>query len=244
MPVTKRASLHYIEPYVSMTMAVPFVSMTRFKSLSLSCRPCWVAAIVRQLYWNMAPLLCVEILGEGRRCILLHPAATRRFCILYCWPQQKQTLWTPCWTTKATRPLTGLPTTVRNQEDVDFFHGTKIVLFLAHERTTENNLGLFQQSKNILPICYRQCCCCFFSCTRSRGSKNKENEVQVKLMTFFRKYHIWSSLWPVIFPKFAFKSFVPFVSCLGHEGCLRILLENKLFGNHEGNSFNPLHCAL
>uniref|UniRef100_A0A3Q2ZKB9 Ankyrin repeat domain 52 n=1 Tax=Hippocampus comes TaxID=109280 RepID=A0A3Q2ZKB9_HIPCM len=28
----------------------------------------------------------------------------------------------------------------------------------------------------------------------------------------------------------------------GHEGCLRILLENKLFGNQEGNSFNPLHC--
>ncbi|XP_057701015.1 serine/threonine-protein phosphatase 6 regulatory ankyrin repeat subunit C-like isoform X9 [Corythoichthys intestinalis] len=30
----------------------------------------------------------------------------------------------------------------------------------------------------------------------------------------------------------------------GHEGCLRILLEKKLFGNQEGNSFKPLHCAL
>uniref|UniRef100_A0A671YG43 Ankyrin repeat domain 52 n=1 Tax=Sparus aurata TaxID=8175 RepID=A0A671YG43_SPAAU len=30
----------------------------------------------------------------------------------------------------------------------------------------------------------------------------------------------------------------------GHEGCLHILLENKLFSNQEGNHFTPLHCAL
>ncbi|KAM4613834.1 serine/threonine-protein phosphatase 6 regulatory ankyrin repeat subunit C [Polymixia lowei] len=30
----------------------------------------------------------------------------------------------------------------------------------------------------------------------------------------------------------------------GHEGCLRILLENKPFSIQEGNSFTPLHCAL
>ncbi|XP_077458129.1 serine/threonine-protein phosphatase 6 regulatory ankyrin repeat subunit C-like [Stigmatopora argus] len=30
----------------------------------------------------------------------------------------------------------------------------------------------------------------------------------------------------------------------GHEGCLHVLLENKIFGNQEGNSFSPLHCAL
>ncbi|XP_029007428.1 serine/threonine-protein phosphatase 6 regulatory ankyrin repeat subunit C-like [Betta splendens] len=30
----------------------------------------------------------------------------------------------------------------------------------------------------------------------------------------------------------------------GHEGCLQILLENKLFSNQEGNTFTPLHCAL
>ncbi|KAM9859110.1 serine/threonine-protein phosphatase 6 regulatory ankyrin repeat subunit C [Aulostomus maculatus] len=30
----------------------------------------------------------------------------------------------------------------------------------------------------------------------------------------------------------------------GCEGCLRLLLENKLFSSQEGNFFNPLHCAL
>ncbi|GLD64307.1 serine/threonine-protein phosphatase 6 regulatory ankyrin repeat subunit C-like protein, partial [Lates japonicus] len=30
----------------------------------------------------------------------------------------------------------------------------------------------------------------------------------------------------------------------GREGCLHILLENKLFCNQEGNLFTPLHCAL
>ncbi|XP_073324673.1 serine/threonine-protein phosphatase 6 regulatory ankyrin repeat subunit C [Pagrus major] len=30
----------------------------------------------------------------------------------------------------------------------------------------------------------------------------------------------------------------------GREGCLHILLENKLFSNQEGNHFTPLHCAL
>uniref|UniRef100_A0A669DCX5 Ankyrin repeat domain 52 n=1 Tax=Oreochromis niloticus TaxID=8128 RepID=A0A669DCX5_ORENI len=30
----------------------------------------------------------------------------------------------------------------------------------------------------------------------------------------------------------------------GHEGCLRILLENKLFSIQEGSLFTPLHCAL
>lgn len=30
----------------------------------------------------------------------------------------------------------------------------------------------------------------------------------------------------------------------GHEGCLRILLEQKPSSNQEGNLFTPLHCAL
>lgn len=32
--------------------------------------------------------------------------------------------------------------------------------------------------------------------------------------------------------------------CEGHEECLRLLLENKLFNYQEGNLFTPLHCAL
>lgn len=32
--------------------------------------------------------------------------------------------------------------------------------------------------------------------------------------------------------------------CEGHEECLHLLLENKLFNYQEGNLFTPLHCAL
>uniref|UniRef100_A0AAQ5YC43 Ankyrin repeat domain 52 n=1 Tax=Amphiprion ocellaris TaxID=80972 RepID=A0AAQ5YC43_AMPOC len=35
-----------------------------------------------------------------------------------------------------------------------------------------------------------------------------------------------------------------FLYSSGHEGCLHILLENKVFSNQEGNLFTPLHCAL
>ncbi|KAM6928312.1 serine/threonine-protein phosphatase 6 regulatory ankyrin repeat subunit C-like [Xenentodon cancila] len=43
-----------------------------------------------------------------------------------------------------------------------------------------------------------------------------------------------------------FRGYTPthWTSYHGHEGCLQILLENKLFSNHEGNNFTPLHCAL
>lgn len=79
------------------------------------CRPCWAVRAVYQLCWNMGPLLCIETLRERLRCTSRHLSATQRssdICLKLLW---KLTLWTPYWTTGASHPRIGLPTTVRNR---------------------------------------------------------------------------------------------------------------------------------
>lgn len=149
------------------------------------CRWCWPVRVVYPPCWNTGLLLFTETLREELQCTFQHLWATQSCCDLSSKLPWKQTLWTPCWTTAATPPPTGLPTTVRN-------------------RVVWDVLGT---------VIYEP------SATALLGTKHSVNNNSSPLPAH------------------------PFLSS-GHDGCLRILLENKPSSNQEGNLFTPLHCAL
>lgn len=116
---TKMASLHYTEPYVNCVLSLSLRDVLYSRRYSSSVtfwsppfRPCWTVKTVSLLCWNTEPLLCAETLREERHCTSQPPVDTLAYCTVYSKLRWKLTLWTPCWTTVATRPPTGPPTKV------------------------------------------------------------------------------------------------------------------------------------